>query len=332
MFYIKKKKNIFKNNEINCNLNDFDYKNSVCNINSNEKINTKKSSLDCNSNELNERSKMLSSNQTDLPDMQKQQPYVSYKPYYQNQQQFDEQKAAKTCILYAQSPISNYQVKKPISPSLTHQYDIIDESASQIEIKKFLDANHHNSTSHHSNNTINNRKHSFNSSIKSNRKQDILVSNDIKLNTVLQRLPSVSSTADSVVTSKSINRTTKNEIVIEEYIKSLNAFSFYGKCIYGDVYRANSNLNNENSKILNKCSKTVIMKILRDSKHEHEFKRDIETYSKLDQENIVKFITLCTDTDGRPPNIIILEHTNYVCIHFLYLYDKILAFSICLAN
>jgi serine/threonine protein kinase len=77
------------------------------------------------------------------------------------------------------------------------------------------------------------------------------------------------------------------------------------------VYTAHSIINNRK----NNSKKNVILKILnnlRDEQSLSEFHRDIEIFSKVRHENIVRLIDICTNKDGYVPNIVILEHSEFV--------------------
>jgi hypothetical protein len=118
----------------------------------------------------------------------------------------------------------------------------------------------------------------------------------------------------SITTNLTLTSVTRNNTNGEDFLKSLTNFTTYGKCCYGEVYLANSGFFKGYSR-KNIGKKTVALKILRQIGHDQsifEFHRDIETFSKLNHENIVKLIDICTDKEGQEPNIVILEHSSFV--------------------
>ena len=135
-----------------------------------------------------------------------------------------------------------------------------------------------------------------------------------KNNKLASNLKLMSASQFSISTNFTLRTASKFDSHGEEYLKSLHNFTVYGKCCYGEVYLADSNYYKCYSKKQN-TKKNVILKILTNVADENaviEFYRDIETFSKLSHENIVKLIDICTNKEGQAPNIVILEHSDFV--------------------
>ena len=134
-------------------------------------------------------------------------------------------------------------------------------------------------------------------------------------------ISSISKLASPSQLSLSTNFTLRSVSQIDsngaDYLKTLKNFIAYGKCSYGDVYSANSILHISQQVKKNYAKRNVVLKVLNNLKDEKsviEFHRDIEMFSKLKHENVVKLIDICTNKEGQIPNIVILEHSEFVNI------------------
>lgn len=95
----------------------------------------------------------------------------------------------------------------------------------------------------------------------------------------------------------------------QEYVQSLNTFKLVGRCAYGPVYLAKSDLG---------TPRIAALKMLRINEASDEFKREYEIYQQLSHENIVRLIDICAENiNSLRPTVLIYEYSECVSHNFI---------------